>query len=395
MADKSKNLTVLHIAPTPFFADRGCHMRVRGLILALNRRGVNNLLCTYHHGRDIEGVKAIRIMDIPAYTKLEAGPAHWKYLADVLLLFKVCQTIWRYKPDIIHGHLHEGSLLGWSAKWIFFWRRLPLLFDVQGSLVGELDAHGYFQKAGFLRRMFWAIEWLITRMPDHFVCSSSNSLAILKQEFGIAADRLALVSDGTDIVAPSSGESESLRSQLKLPLDNPIVIYTGALLTAKGLDDLCELIAATERESLACHFLVIGYPVEALEAFLQTHGLSHRCTLAGKVPYESLSAYLSLADVAVEPKRAGSGEASGKLLNYMAAGLAVVCYDTANNREMLAEAGFYGSQNDRASLLTSLKQALTSSDELDRRGKLAKALIMEKYSWDSAAEKIHNIYQQL
>lgn len=125
MSDKSKNLTVLHIAPTPFFADRGCHMRVRGLILALNKRGVNNLLCTYHHGRDVEGVKAMRIMNIPAYTKLEAGPSPWKYLADILLLFKVCQTIWRTKPDIIHGHLHEGSLIGWMARWLFFWRRLP------------------------------------------------------------------------------------------------------------------------------------------------------------------------------------------------------------------------------------------------------------------------------
>ncbi len=395
MTDKNKNLSILHIAPTPFFADRGCHMRVRGLILALNKLGVNNLLCTYHHGRDVEGVKAVRIKNIPGYTKLEAGPSPYKYRADILLLIKVCQTIWREKPDIIHGHLHEGSLIGWVAKWIFFWRRLPLVFDVQGSLVGELDAHGYFKKAGFLRRIFWTVEWLITRMPNHFVCSSGNSLAILREEFNIAQNKLTQVSDGTDIIIPSATETEKLRSQLNLPADKPIVIYTGALSAAKGLDSLCELIAATTRDKLDCHFLIIGYPVEELEDYLQAQGLTDRCSLAGRVAYESLSGYLSLADVAIEPKRAASGEASGKLLNYMAAGLSVVCYDNANNREMLGDAGYYGGLQNEDALLLPLKQALASPDEREQRGKQAKSRILEQFSWDSAAVKIYNIYQQI
>ncbi len=392
MTNNNKNLKILHIAPTPFFADRGCHMRVRGLILALNKLGVNNLLCTYHHGRDIEGVETIRIRNIPGYTKLDAGPSAYKYLADILLLVKVCQLIWRDRPDMLHGHLHEGSLIGWSAKWIFFWRRLPLVFDVQGSLVGELDAHGYFKKAAFMRHIFWSIEWLITRMPNHFICSSGNSLTILRQEFSIDRSRLTQVSDGTDINTPEAAETESLRLQLKLPVDRPVVIYTGALSAAKGLEGLCELIAASAGENLNCHFLIIGYPVQVLEDYLQTHRLTDRCTLAGRVAYESLSAYLSLADVAIEPKRAASGEASGKLLNYMAAGLAVVCYDNANNREMLADAGFYAEQQ---TLLTPLKQALALPEERKQRGKLAKTLIEEKFSWDSAAEKIYNIYQQI
>ena len=30
-------LRVLHIAPTPFFSDRGCHIRIDGIVNALNR----------------------------------------------------------------------------------------------------------------------------------------------------------------------------------------------------------------------------------------------------------------------------------------------------------------------------------------------------------------------
>ena len=39
-------MRVLHIGPTPFFSDRGCHMRIRGLIRALNDAGVENRLFT-------------------------------------------------------------------------------------------------------------------------------------------------------------------------------------------------------------------------------------------------------------------------------------------------------------------------------------------------------------
>lgn len=396
MTDKTNNLTVLHIAPTPFFADRGCHMRVRGLILALNRRGVRNLLCTYHHGRDVDGVETIRTPTISAYTKLEAGPSPYKYLADICLLFKVCQVIKRQRPDVIHGHLHEGSLIGWLARWIFFWRRIPLVFDVQGSLVGELDAHGYFKKKKFIRQSFWTIEWLITRMPSHFFCSSLSSLKILEREFRIPAQRLSMVSDGTDVQTPSPSVVASLRRRLQIPDNVSVVVYSGALLVAKGLTDLCGLIETAAKDELACHFLIIGYPLDELEDFLEEKDLHCWCTLTGRVAYEELSGYLALADVAIEPKLADSGEASGKLLNYMAAGLPIVCYDSPNNRDMLASGGFLADQAAGAlSLLSCLKQVLSTPDEARMRGGIAKNRVQQLFSWDTAAEKVYDIYQQI
>lgn len=371
-------------------------MRVRGLIHALNRIGVRNILCTYHHGRDIEGIETVRTRTIKKYTRLEAGPSPYKYLADIYLFLKVCGVIWKYNPDIIHGHLHEGSLIGWMARWVFFWRKLPLVFDVQGSLVGELDAHGYFDKSRLLRRIFWSAEWLITRMPTHFVCSSNQSLNILKQEFSISDKKLTLVSDGADMMEPTSQQQADLKEKLQLPENKPLVIYTGALLEAKGLGDLCSLIEDAVRDQINCHFLIVGYPVETLQAFITEKGLQSSCTMAGRVAYEELPVYLIQAQVAVEPKAADSGEASGKLLNYMAAGLPVVCYDTPNNREMLSEGGFYADKNNAdRSMLNCLRQALERPEQALDRGKLAKTRLKEKFSWDVSAENVYNIYQRI
>jgi hypothetical protein len=79
---------ILNIVPTPFFADRGCHMRILGEMKALANYGYRNIIVTYHNGRDLEGLDIRRIINIPWYKKLEAGPSIHKFYIDILLFFK-------------------------------------------------------------------------------------------------------------------------------------------------------------------------------------------------------------------------------------------------------------------------------------------------------------------
>ena len=58
-------MLALHIAPTPFFADRGCHIRIRNEIEALRDSGVRVILCTYQLGDDQEGIDIRRTARIP------------------------------------------------------------------------------------------------------------------------------------------------------------------------------------------------------------------------------------------------------------------------------------------------------------------------------------------
>ena len=389
----SRPYKVLHIGPTPFFSDRGCHMRIRGIIRALNKRAMQNVLCTYNLGRDVEDIETVRTASIPGYTRLEAGPSAFKYLADVLLFFKVCGQIARRKPDIIHAYLHEGALIGWAAKVVFFWRRIPMVFDVQGSLVGELEAHGYFKKFGFLKRIFWSIEFLITRMATRFVCSSQNSLNRLRRAFNLAADNSELVNDGADEFDRSG--IEALAAELALPENRSIVIYTGALQEAKGLAYLCETMLKSKQAELPCHFLVIGYPEEPLLEYCETHGLNDICTTTGRIPYEELGNYLALADIALEPKLSDSGEASGKLVNYMGAGLPVVCFENNGNRFLLKDSGYYAQAGDTGAMIEQLKTILAQPEEAHSNGEAGKRRVLEKFSWNVAGEKIQAVYDSI
>jgi glycosyltransferase involved in cell wall biosynthesis len=386
-------LKVLHIGPTPFFSDRGCHIRIRGLVHALQRRDVDNWVCTYGLGKEVEGVETERIAGIPGYRRIDAGPSVFKYLADVLLLFKVCGSILRRNPDVLHGHLHEGALIGHAARTLLFWRRLPLVFDMQGSLTGELDQYGYFRWFPPIRWLFHATEWIIDRMPDRIAASSRSSLEIALGRFGIPAQRVRLVEDGTDVHAVTPERVTELRGDLGLCGQKTVVVYTGSLKRVKGLDALHATIAGCVARKLPVHFVIVGYPMVATKAFLRDAGLDPYCSLAGRVPFHEISEYLALGDVGIEPKPAGSGEASGKLLNYMAAGLPVVCFDTPNNRAMLGESGCYASADGAdGGLVDAIAELAADPARARHLGVQARARVAAEYSWDASAETLLDLY---
>ena len=104
------------IAPTPYFADRGCHVRIYEEARALTKRGHEVCIVTYHLGRDMPGVRVVRIPHVPWYNKLEAGPSWHKPYLDILLLWKSLAEVRSFRPHLIHAHLHEGALIGSVLK---------------------------------------------------------------------------------------------------------------------------------------------------------------------------------------------------------------------------------------------------------------------------------------
>src|SRR3989304_7823546 len=130
-------MNILTIAPTPFFADRGCHVRILEETKALMKLGNDVTICTYHNGRNIAGLNIKRIPNIPWYNKLEAGPSYHMPYLDMLLLSRSLQCSLKKKPDVIHAHLHEGAFIGGLCG---KFRNAPMVFDMQGSLSGEMVA---------------------------------------------------------------------------------------------------------------------------------------------------------------------------------------------------------------------------------------------------------------
>jgi len=398
LAEKIKNRKgkkVLNIVPTPFFADRGCHMRILGEMKALGKYGYENIIVTYHNGRDIEGLDIRRIINIPWYKKLEAGPSIHKFYIDIILFFKAAAVYIKEKPDIIYGHLHEGAFVGGLVKYLLTLGRVPLVFDVQGSLTDELDTFDWLKGRKVIRWFFHTLEKFICSMPDFFICSSVSNGDIIKNRFKKDPDRVRVVIDGVHTDFFNRSPRKGFKKELGIPEKAPLVIFTGALLAAKGIWNLVDAIPMVLEKRADVHFLIVGYPVEETKKKIEELGVSGNVTFTGMVDYFELPDYLLISDVAVEPKMERAGEASGKVINYMGAGLPVVCFEGKNNRRFLGEGGIYAADNKIENLAEKILWAVENPEEARKLGEKNKQRVEEVFSWNNSIKATVEAFSKL
>ncbi len=385
-------MKILHIAPTPFFADRGCHMRILGEIRALQAQGHKIVLTTYHNGRNIENLRIERIINVPWYTKLEAGSSWHKFYLDVLLLWTSIRVYLKEQPDIIHGHLHEGALIGKLVSVILSRGKTPVICDIQGSLTGELETYGFFKDFRVLKIAFAWIEKTICRLPDYFVCSSDSNTQFIKSKMDVPEHKVMCIADGIYPDFFVCKKDLSFKEQLGIPKSKKVVIYTGSLMQSKGIDYFLDAIPKIAQKHKAAHFLIVGYPVQHSKERIEALKVEDLVCFTGKVDYFQLPKYLALADVAVDPKVDEAGEGTGKIINYMGAGLPIVCFDTLNNRALLQQNGFFAKIGDSEDLANKIVEALKNDAMAQEIGDQNRKRVREKYSWRASGQKLSDIY---
>lgn len=370
-------------------------MRILGEMKALANHGYENIIVTYHNGRDLEGLDIRRIINIPWYKKLEAGPSIHKFYIDIILFFKAAAVYIKEKPDIIYGHLHEGAFVGGLIKYLLTFGKVPLVFDVQGSLTAELDTFNWIKGGKVIRWFFHTLEKFICKMPDFFICSSVSNGDIIKNKFNVSPDKVRVVIDGVHTDFFNQPPKKNLRKELGIPDDAPLVIFTGALLAAKGIWNLVSAIPLVLEERGNTHFLIVGYPVEEVAAKVKELGVEKNVHFTGMVDYFKLPDYLLISDIAVEPKVDRAGEASGKVINYMGAGLPVVCFEGKNNRRFLGEGGIYAADNKVENLAAKIIWAIDNPARAKKLGELNKKRVEEVFSWNNSIKDTVSAFEML
>lgn len=398
MADRRYRL--LFVAPTGFFADYGCHVRIRGHAQALQARGHHVVICTYPGGRDLAGMRIVRPSVWPRGREMPVGSSWLKLALDAILTPTVLATAARYRPDLIHAYLHEGALIGAPIARLL---RVPLVLDFQGSLTAEMVDHRFISTRSPLLGLLRAMEQRINLRPDAVLASSHHAARLLSEEFAVPEERVVPLPDSVDATAfdpAAAGQSEAvatLRDRLGIPAGRPVVVYLGLLAEYQGTDLLLRTAVKMNAKpsALPVHFLIMGFPwVEHYRRRAQELGISDRVTLTGKVPYEDAATYLALGDVAVAPKLS-STEGSGKLLNYMAMALPTAAFDTKVHREYLTDLGMYAAPGDSQALAEAIARLLQNRDEATRRGEALRERARLHYSWTAAASRIEDVYEHL
>lgn len=379
------------VAPTPYFSDRGCHVRIYEEAKALRQMGSDVRIVTYHLGRDLGQIPTYRTCRIPWYKKVEAGPSWHKPYLDVLLLLRALRVTKEFSPDLIHAHLHEGALVGFLLK---KWLRVPLLFDYQGSLTAEISAHRFTKKGSLIHRAFATLERSINNMADLIITSSSQSAVALVNDWHMPAQRVQAVIDGVDTDNFRLQSKADCRKELKLPQDIPIVGFLGLLNEYQGIDILLDAAAKLKSQNIRLHILVMGFPEKHYMKKAAESGLDSMIRFTGRIDYSMAPQYLSACDVAVSPKISLS-EANGKLFNYMACGLPTVVFDTPINREILGDTGIYAEYGDAEDLARKIAMVVSSGQMIRELSAKCREKAVKEHSWISRGTTLLEQYRLL
>jgi glycosyltransferase involved in cell wall biosynthesis len=381
------------IAPTPFFADRGCHVHIYEEARHLRQMGYEITICTYHLGRNIGGFDIRRIRNIPWYRKLEAGPSPHKFYLDALLLLLCLRTARSVRPDVIHAHLHEGCAIGAVMRRL---TGLPVLFDYQGSLTGELSHHKFVKRGSALWRIFRSAERRIDHAAQAVLVPSESMASEVIEDFGVPGTRVHVAMDAVDTESFSPRPADpALRRELGIPPGRKVVVFLGMLTQYQGVDHLLRAARTVIGRVPDTHFLVMGYPrVEHYQAMAAELGISQHVTFPGRIDYSRAADYLALGDVAVSAKISET-EGDGKLYNYMAMGLPVVAFDRPLSQDVLGDLGFLAALGDGDALARQLLRALADEDEARSRGAAVRAKAVREHSWEAVANVIDGAYRML
>ncbi|RIK53908.1 MAG: glycosyltransferase family 1 protein [Chloroflexi bacterium] len=390
------------IAPTSFFADYGCHVRILEEARTLQKLGHQVTIVTYHNGNDVPGLDIRRTLPVPWRGDYEVGSSRHKIGLDALLGVKTLGLLARQRFDVIHAHLHEGALIGLVLGKLF---RIPVVFDFQGSLTEEMIDHHFLRRESLFYPPLRRLERWIDRTPPVVFTSSAHAERILVEQFGCPPAHVRVLPDcvNGDSFRPAAGyapqELAALRAQLGIAEGRKLIVYLGLLAEYQGTGLLLQAMQRILAHHPDVSLLLMGFPgVQLYAGQAQALGIQHAVTFTGRVPYQEAPRYLALGDVAVAPKLSLT-EGAGKLLNYMAVALPTVAFDTPVAREYLGLDGLLAVRGDVDSLAQQLTAALFPTGEnaqaVRELGLRLRRRALQHFGWDQAGQTIVAAYGEL
>lgn len=389
-------LRILAIAPTSFFADYGCHVRILEQTRLLQRCGHQVHLCTYRSGGDVPGLTIRRTWPLPWRRELEIGSSLHRIAYDSLLGPLALRQALLLRPHLIHAYLYEGTLLALPTSRLL---GVPILFDFQGSLTSEMIDHHFLRPGSWAHRSLRWLERTINRWPAVITASSHHTAGFLQSDSGIAPSCIRVVCDGVDgtIFRPgllSSDERKALLEGLGIPSHRRIVVYLGLLAEYQGISPLLKAAAHLRTWRPDVHFLIMGFPrVDKYRWLAHRLGVADVVTFPGRIPYAQAPRYLALGEVAVAPKLSAT-EGSGKLPNYMAMALPTVAFDTPVSWEYLGSAGCYAPPGDARALAERIEALLANGEEARACGLQLRERALQLYSWEIVQGQLEAAYSQ-
>jgi glycosyltransferase involved in cell wall biosynthesis len=383
----SERFRIAMVAACPMPARRGTPLRIERLAQALAARGHEVELIAYHvaDGPQELDIPIHRIFRRPVYWRMPVGPSFRKLaLYDPALSWKLSRVLAGRQFDVIHAHHVEGLLVALPSR---LFHRMPLVYDAHTMLSAELPSYA----TGIVRTAFGALGgWLDRALPrraDHVVAVTPDIRDRLVHAHHLEPDRVSVVTNGV--------ETGRFRVETPPRADGLIrLIYTGTLAQYQNIELLLQAFARARRVRADLRLCFsVSSSFEPYEAAARRLGVREAVEV---VPdgFAELPVRLAASAIAVLPRINCPGIPQ-KLLNYMAAGKAIVA--SAGSAKLLQheQTGLVVADGDVGGFADAILRLAADPRLSEELGKAAREAVERDFSWEKAAEKMEPVYERL
>ncbi|WP_328325250.1 glycosyltransferase family 4 protein [Kribbella sp. NBC_00382] len=263
--------------------------------------------------------------------------------------------------------------------WVLRWAGTRIVVD-QRDLMPEILSQRYAEPP---RLMLKALHWL-ERRTQRVAHQSITVNSYLKDRLvaaGAEPDKVAVVYNGPVLARSALAVAEpSLRGEHRY-----MVCWAGKM----GRQDRVELVIRVAeqlvhklgREDCAFVLLGDGECLEELQQLTTELGLERWVSFPGWIPERDLFSYLATADVGIDTSL--QVEVSPvKVMEYMAQGLPVICFDLQESRLLADGAGVFTTVGDVPEIATKLAELLDDPATRKQLGDTGRRLITEELAWE-------------
>jgi len=387
--------SVAMVAACPFPANHGTPAAIREMSETLAAIGHSIHVVTYPLAEEIpvRGVAIHRVRHVGKNREIMVGPSYRRLLFDAFMVPELCRLIRKKKIDVIHAHNYEGALIGYAAKKI---TSRPLIYNAINTMISELPSYGFIRPRAAAVGLARALDFFVPRMAD-FIIADTAELKTFILSKGVPPERVEVVPSGVNVEMFEGGDGSRIREKLNIGR-RPLVIYTGTFDRFQGVDYLLRGFEAVHRESPDAVLLLLGStvnPRHAEEYRQMADGLGIGNSLIienGSI--DVLPGYLAAADVAVVPRPSSPGIPT-KLLNYMAAGKAIVSFEgsACGLKHMVNALLVEG--DDWEKLGQAMLRLIRDKTLAARIGAAAKNGIRGTLDWRTIAARLEKIYARV
>lgn len=284
----------------------------------------------------IDGVQITRVPLYPSHGQSGSGRLinYISFAASILFygLFRA------KKPDVIYAY-HPPLTVGIAAALIRFFRRVPVVYDIQDMWPDTLRATGMFSNEKLLKIVSRVCDWVYVHVDQIVVLSPGFKRLLIER--GVPSQKI-------DVIYNWCAEDMVRATSPNLPSNFPKtskfrILFAGNMGKAQSLDTVIEAAQLLQEKGSQVAFIFLGGGVEVsrLEALARSKQLDDVFFLPA-VPMPEVGAYLSSADallVHLKKDPLFTITIPSKTQAYMAAGKPILMAVDGDAADLVRDAG--------------------------------------------------------